>query len=280
MNLHRRRFPLNKSKSINIYHLTDTHFGHDGCDVKLLREVIHKIALDPIGLWVHGGDIIDADRPSMRERKALYTHDRPEVLSHEDEKDLLWLDKHVLSLFKDIASKCIGMVDGDHFKIFSNNMTSTAYLCQSLKMPYLGERLGFSSIYAEPAGQRYGLWYDVIVRHGIGAAKTPGGDLSGLVRQSTQWAADAHFGGHSHQENCHPTPVMAPNSARSALQEHIVWHIRGGAFLRGYLPGKTTYVEKGEMNPLCVGWAELHLRFKNPEDRVSLAHSSAEMHVG
>lgn len=279
MNISKRQIPIKTGQKINIYHLTDTHDGADGCDSKLLKDVIRKIELDKNGYWLHGGDIIDPDRPSQRVRKTSTTHDRPEVLSHEDEKSMLWLEKFMFPKWEPIAHKCLGIVAGDHFIEYGNRSNSAEHLCQRLKMPYLGERLGYSSINFSD-GKGHMMWYDMLIRHGKGTASTSGGDVASLDRQSTQWFADAHFGGHTHQENCHPIPFMKPSSARSKLQERISWRIRGGSFLRGYLPGRTTYVEKAEYNPLCVGWAELHLTIRVSHcGELVISEQSAEIHA-
>lgn len=268
-----------EGKDINIYHLTDTHDGADGCDTRLLKDVIRKIELDPCAFWTHGGDIIDPDRPSMRERKSGISHDRPEALTHEDEKTMLWLEKKMFPKWKPIAHKCIGVIAGDHYCRFSNNTNSAQHLCTTLKMPYLGERLGYTSLlFTDSAEHAY--WYDVLVRHGKGSASTPGGDVAALLRQSSQWIADVNFGGHTHKENCHPVPLMRPNATRTALRQRICWHVRGGSFLRGYLEGKTSYVEQAEYNPLCIGWAEVHVKIGyTNQDGFGVVHSSAELHA-
>lgn len=279
MNLHKRRINVKTGGKINIYHLTDTHDGADGCDTHLLKEVIRKIELDPNGYWLHGGDIIDPDRGSMRLRKSSTTHDRPEVLTHEDEKSLLWLEQKMFPKWEKIASKCIGVVAGDHYMQFGNGQNSAEVMCQRLKLPYLGERLGYSSLLLDD-GHKHTQFYDIVLRHGKGCASTPGGDVSALVKQSSQWDADAHFGGHTHKENCHPVSIMRPDVGRNKLRQHIVWHIRGGSFLRGYLEGKSSYVEKAEYNPLSVGWAELHLTIgQTHTEGLRVVHTSAELHA-
>lgn len=278
MNISKRRIPITGKSTINIYHLTDTHDGDDGCDVKLLNEVIRKIQLDPNGYWLHGGDIITPDRPSTRERKSAISHDRPEVLTHEDEKSLLWLDSKIIPRWKPIADKCLGVIAGDHLIQFANGMNSAEYMCRALKMPYLGERLGYASlIFCDKS--RHAFTYDILIRHGKGSASTQDGDVGALARQSVGWVADAYLGGHTHKENCHPMQYMAPNDTRTDLKARTCWLVRGGSFLRGYLHGKSTYVEKAEYNPLTIGWAELHLSVGYDKDGLALLHSSAELHA-
>ena len=163
MNLYKRRINVGRAGTkINIYHLTDTHDGDDGCDQKLLKEIIHKIELDPNGYWLHGGDIITPDRPSQRERKAATTHDRPEVLTHEDEKSMLWLEQKMFPKWQPIAKKCIGVVAGDHFIRFGNGQNSAEVMCQRLGLPYLGERLGYSSLIFDD-GHKHVQYYDTVL---------------------------------------------------------------------------------------------------------------------
>lgn len=248
------------STEITLRPFGDVHKGSEGHHGRLWMKFLQTQERDKHSYCIGVGDLVDADRPSMRQRKLLSLVDRPEAWTHEDRKDFAFLDKHVVPDYMRIRERCLGLLDGDHFVVFSNGMTSTQYICRKTGIPYLGERMAYVGLSFRTESQVTQVCrYTILARHGRGAGNTAGGDVTGLQRQNAQWLADLYLGGHTHRENAHPVPLLGPNTLFDDLKEKTVWYVRCGSFLRGFMANKQLYPEQEEYGPLCTGWVEIRL---------------------
>lgn len=233
------------------------------------RKMIARVKADPYCFVVFVGDMIDADRPSMRARKAtIYAeNDRRSALSEEDIDHQAGLRAGIIADLRPIKDKIIGMVDGDHFRQYENGTTSTWYIANQLGIPktYLGERMGWVRItFRMPAGKKasgkassHGCNFDIFVRHGKGSASSFGTDMNALVRQSSGWDADLIVAGHTHRSWFVKMPYLY--IGRFDIQQRFVGYARAGSLLRGFIYGETTYPEIAEYNPLSIGWPEIYV---------------------
>lgn len=221
--------------------------------LKLLR----RVEKDPRCFVVIVGDLIDADRPSTRERRMLMGVGRPEVLEEDDMNHMDELDHHLLPDLRRIKDKIIGAVDGDHFKVYANGKTSTRYIMEKLGIPkaYLGERMGWVRLRFLRKGNV--MNFDIFVRHGKGAASTFGTDVNALVRQSVGFDAHLYVGGHTHRQWFVKVPYIY--CGRFDIKQRLQGYARAGSLLRGFLYGESTYAEQAEYNPLSIGWPEVYL---------------------
>jgi len=274
-----------------IFQDTDTHIDADGHDHFLHKRFCSKIESDPDAYWLHTGDCLDDDRKSTRERKSAAFHDRAEVVYKWEVGKLREINDLVIPRYRPIASKCLGLIDGDHFYQFNCDhdkfgvkagMTSGQYLCKSLGMPYLGERMGYISVVFRTNG-RQSIRYDILARHGRGAAKTQSGDVASLTRANSGWDGDAMFGGHSHRQNVHCEQIIGINQARDGFYCRTRMYVRGGSFLKGFIVGKRTYALQAEYGPLCLGWGMLELNFAKPyrnNSNLEIVESKGSISVG
>lgn len=223
------------------------------------KKLIKRVEKDEFCRVILVGDLIDADRPSSRERRMLMGLGRPEVLEEDDLNHMDELKTHLIPDLKRIKDKIIGAVDGDHFRVYANGMTSTKFIMDNLKIPgaYLGERMGWVRMCFKRTKNSDFLNFDIFVRHGKGAASSFGMDVNALVRQSVGFDADLYVGGHTHRSWF----VKVPNlyCGRFDIKQRFVGYARAGSLLRGFLYGETTYAETCEYNPLSIGWPEIQL---------------------
>ncbi len=254
---------------IIIRQFTDIHEGATGHDAKLFRRGLALQEQDRHSWCIFTGDLIDADRPTMRDRKAhIYAdEDRKEAWTQEDRRNFSWLDASIVPKYKRIAPRCLGILDGDHYLIFSNGMTSGQYICKRTGIPYLGERMAFVAIsFVDP--HRKISRYTILARHGKGSGVTSGGSVNAMERQNHGFRANLYLGGHNHREHIHPLKIAEVNRIGTKINQHVVWYVRGGSFLDGYpCDGTKTYAEHEEYRPLCQGWAEIELtahHIRNP----------------
>jgi len=241
--------------------ITDTHQDAEFFRKDIFRRFVKEQKKDKDSLWLHGGDLPDSDRPSTRQMKKLMYSDRSEAFDQEDKRNLDWLDRSIIPQYQDIADSCLGIIDGDHYMVFNNGMTSGQYISRKLKVPYLGERSSFVSVCFHAPGSSNSLQYIIHARHGKTAAPTHGGDVNALVRQEVSHWADLHLGGHSHKSNCHSERIEYVTH-QGIIKNRVVWYMRGGSFLDGFptFSGKKTYAYRKEYSPLPVGWGEVELK--------------------
>ena len=241
-----------------IRQITDTHQDAEGFRRDLFKKFVSIQKRDKNSAWIHTGDLPDSDRPSTRMMKKVMYADRCEAFEQDDKKEIVWLERSIIPAYQEIASSCLGIMDGDHYIVFSNGMTSGQYIAKRLRVPYLGERSSFVSL-AFRDKSRGGFQYIIHARHGKSGGGTQGADVNALVKQEQGYIADLHIGGHTHKENCHPVRVQYVNS-NGVIRDKIVWYMRGGSFLDGFpSSGRKTYAYRKEYNPLPCGWGEVEL---------------------
>lgn len=241
-----------------IIHASDAHIDGASHDDKLFAEIIQRVKKEQDTYLCLPGDLGDPDRPSTRSRRKITFADRPEVLSHEDMKDLAYIDKYLIPKFAPIADKVIAMLDGDHFIRFNTGMTSTQYICERLKIPYIGERVGAVRLQflADDNGKNR-CAYDILMRHGVGGTGSAGNSVNALIKQNTNFEGfDCYVGGHNHKLDIHAEQVMAANFERKRWQGRTVLYCRAGSCLSSVRRGVNTYAEKSEYNPLPTGYIE------------------------
>ena len=259
MELRNFDIPISGRTDFTIRHITDIHLGSEGHHKELFNRFLKLQENDKNAWWICTGDMIDADRPSMRDRKRLMYSDRPDALTQADEESQDWLDIHIVPKLKRIKDRCLGILDGDHYRLYSNGDTSGKYLCRKIGLPYLGERMAYVRIRFLCKNRGDFTTYTILARHGRGASSSPGGDVAALQKQNQQFIADLYLGGHTHKEHCVPVPLVYPNKEFTDLKQKVLWFVRGGSFLHGFVIGKQLYPEQEEYTPLCTGWAEIQL---------------------
>lgn len=226
------------------------------CRATWLR-LLQRVEKDPFCFVVIVGDLIDADRPTTRERRLLMGLGRHEVLEEDDMNHMDELDRHLIPDLQRIKDKIIGAVDGDHFRVYANGKTSTQYIMEKLGVPkaYLGERMGWIRLLFKRHENT--LAFDIFVRHGKGSATTFGTDVNALVRQSVGFDAQLYVGGHTHRQWFVKVPYIY--CGKYDIKQRFVGYARAGSLLRGFLYGESTYAEAAEYNPLSIGWPEVYL---------------------
>jgi hypothetical protein len=246
------------NSDFRIRFITDTHQDAECFRKDLFHTFVKAQEKDENSVWIHGGDLMDSDRPTTRHMKKIMYADRHEAWTVDDKKTFREIDATIIPLYKKIASSCAGLLEGDHYHVFSNGMTSTEYIAKRLKVPYLGERSSFVALtfYSDNVTS---FQYVIHVRHGRGGVGTHGGDINALVKQEAAYLADLHLGGHSHKSNIH-TERMEYVSVQGIKKSKLITYMRGGSFLEGFPgDGKKTYAMRKEYSPLPCGWGELEL---------------------
>ncbi len=228
------------------------------------HSLLEKVASEPNTYLVFPGDAIDSDRPSMRARKAnMYAESERESAREEiDNENRFYLEKTICKDLMPIKDKILGMVDGDHFVLYQNGLTSTQHICHTLGIPnaYIGRRMGWVTLRIKKEKSSKRTSFDIFVRHGKGGTSSIGADVNALLNQSTGFLARLYVGGHTHKRWFYTKPFLYPDSTGHIKQQAIGW-ARAGSLLKGFIPGETTYAEECEYSPLDIGWPEIYLKF-------------------
>lgn len=225
-------------------------------------DLIRRVQKEPNTYVIFVGDLIDAHRPSMRERMAhIYAEeDRKSAALEADDDHRGGLERGIIADLKPIAHKILGAVDGDHFVIYQNGRTSTQHILDTLKIPeaYLGRRMGWVNLRLVKKGAVHTQVFKIFVRHGKGATSTIGSDINSLVKQSVGFIADLYVAGHTHKKWVHSTPFLDTDKYGKIIENPIGW-ARAGSLIKGFLEGQTTYAEEAEYAPLHVGYPDIYL---------------------
>jgi len=249
-----------REQQYTFIHLTDPHHRSPQFNHKLFNSFRRRVKKDPNCRVILTGDWTDDDRPSTRARRRLMGDGRPEVLTHDDQNEMAWLDKNLIPLYKDIAPKIIGVLDGDHYRVLGK-MTTAQYICMRLGIPgaYLGERVGYITVVFETDSNN-SMRYNILARHGVGGTGSNGSSVTAMEKQGYGWDFDLHVAGHCHRNHANVDKwCKGPNHSCSDVNWGFRAQMRGSSLLEGYEVGKTHYPEHAEYRPLTTGWAECNV---------------------
>lgn len=146
----------------------------------------------------------------------------------------------------------------------SDGTTSEQYLCQLLKIPFLGTtgmvRLDFAS-------KSKMLNHLVIyAHHGTGGGITIGGDANSLEKKEAGFDADIYVLSHTHRRHAFKTEQLKLSSKGTpSLRTRQRVFIRTGTFLKGYAHDnpvaerayQAPYAEKMGLRPTSLGYVEV-----------------------
>lgn len=217
------------------------------------------------------GDYSDHFRPSVQERltSAIRGYDKESLRSIQDmHRD--FMDKKVLPLLKPVVanSSCLGLLAGHHDMDYSDGTNSTQYLCQCLRIPYLGrgEAIVRVNLMLSGTNERKSLNFDILATHGEGGGSSVGGAVKKLKDLLPHFDVDVVLRGHSCDRFVFAEPrysLTRTHPPRLRCRNRIIANT--GGFSDSRIEKITTYVEQANMVPKAMGWVELHVRVKRED---------------
>lgn len=248
---------------MNLYCIGDLHMGSPAFREEALDNLSDIVRADPLAYFVCPGDVTDDDRPSTRIMRRQMFNDRIEAFEQEDIEHMHWLDNQIIpKLHKLIRpDRCLGILDGDHYRKFATGLTSVQYMCAKSKMPYLGEgqallRLAFTQ---GTHGHRTRM-VKIHVHHGKGGGVTEQADIRELQGIQHQWPGVRLFiRGHSHKPKVIPfswyedTHNIPP---RVQTQEGLM--VNCGSFRQGIIMSEVDYAERRVYPPTSTRCPVIH----------------------
>ncbi|MHA2642847.1 MAG: hypothetical protein V2G41_09390 [bacterium JZ-2024 1] len=259
------------SSGITLIPFACTHWDHPGCHTGLFAEFINR-ANDENVYTLGLGDYLDFARSHYRTelRRVLPDEDSPEHL------DALVADRldRFCERIGSLAKRCLGLIEGNHSWTWMTTdekrgihaaETSTQYICRKLGIQYLGHTamVTLELTYRGKVVDRY----VILANHGYGGGgSTASADLGRMERMvEPAFDADLYVTAHTHRRLCYFMPEMVPECVGGEAvgfkeKPHLL--VKAGAFLRGYIPEKTTYADRKLLRPLDLGWVEISLSYK------------------
>lgn len=238
-------FPRKAGIKINLYILSDIHFGSRAFLWDEWRRVKDIIKNDPDAYTIVLGDLTDDDRPSTRSMRRQMYSDRIEAFQEEDSQHRNHMDDIIIPEIKPILKpgRCLGILDGDHFREYSNRITSVQYACMALKIPYLGD--GQARINLQFCAKDEVCYsFRIHAQHGVAGTGRPGNGVNKLEDVANQWEGmDAFMRGHNHKGFIYPISKYYEDR-QGELKKRDIWLINTPAFRTGIMDGCTDYAEQ------------------------------------
>lgn len=246
------------NKGVRIVPVGDIHanapmFAGDVFDAWCQSE--KKISKEIPTYYIGVGDYLET--MSGTERKAL-------VAMHESTQE--WLDEQVVADVDKLAKRLewtkgrwLGMLAGNHTYTTQDGYTLTDLLADRLDARALGICAGIR-LYMLHGNSA--LIYDVWAYHGRGGGQLAGATINAIERWASGLDADLVIMGHDHKRGAIPTTrlsIFGKRNERLDVRQKEVWLVRTGSFLKGYEPGKVSYIASRALKPASLGTTAIKL---------------------
>ena len=205
-------------KSLNLYFLSDWHWGSPQCQSDKVKEVIRAIREDPLGRFVCLGDLVE--NSLIGTLGDVYEQTEPPRKQVE----------MVSALLKPIANKCWGFISGNHGyrtqKIASINPDQVIAHQAGLGDKWAG--ISFCAVIR--VNQRV---FKLFAHHTTGGGRTKGGKINALSRMAEIMPlCDIYVGAHDHSEMFCADRVFEINTnGKPAITPFIRRFFRSGSLL-------------------------------------------------
>lgn len=238
--------PGSAGTKANIYVLSDIHFGCQNFMKSEYERISDIVKKDKDAYTLFLGDLTDDDRPSTRAMRRAMFADRHDAFTQEDRQHLDWMDRKIIPELNKLItpSKCLGALDGDHYRRYSNGLSSVQYICAKMKIPYMGDGYaGISMCFGSSTGRDCRIMFKLHAQHGIGGIGRPGNGVNKLEDVANQWDnIDCFVRGHNHRAFIYPTAKYYENKFGEICKRDM-WLINTPSFRSGVVKGHTDYAE-------------------------------------
>lgn len=192
--------------------------------------------------------------------------------------------ENVNAFYKDIEfmkGRIVGMLEGNHYGVYSSGITTTQLLCQKMGCTYLGVAAFMRLHFKSHSKHNSKLSLDVYAHHGMGAARLMGGSLNRVQFSAEGKDADVYIMGHDHKKMTGMvSKLMLVNGSQGLhLKHRKLLFVRSGSFLKGYEDGVPSYVADGDMNPTDLGVPKIEFTPKRVAHRVPNGKVEDRCHV-
>ena len=257
----------NYNEPIYIFPFGDIHRSAPNCDIERWLEFLNWAKGKRRAYFLGMGDYDDFASGSER----LILGDKRLHDSTLTTLDGLY-ETHTIRFHNEIkfmGDRLIGLIEGNHFGEFQSGITTTQYLAQKMKTKYLGVS-AFIRLVFKHKTRHSSTAIDIWAHHGKGGSRKVGGSLNRVEDMLLAANADVYLMGHDHRKSCSYVPTMElAATSRGGLKLHQKKKLiaRTGSFLKGYIPGKKSYVADMALNPTDLGVIKIELTPRLRGDR-------------
>jgi len=229
--------------------LGDDHLGHANFDHDLHQKTIDYIADTPRTLWIGMGDYCDAITAKD------HRYDPHAVDPRWPTPDKQY--RAITEMFKPIADKCIGLLDGNHdlrhWKDHNHNYVDG--LAYDLKVPYLTITAYTRLVFQRESGkQPKHNQFNIYAHHGWTSSRTAGGRVLRIQDLAKTFPGlPLYLMGHVHVRGEAPPKVNLSVDKHLRIIHREERFVFTGGYLKGYLPGAASYVEEQGYVPTSLG---------------------------
>jgi len=258
-----------EGKPIYVIPFGDIHYSSKLCHREKFDEWCAWAAEKDNAYFLGMGDYDDLG--STSERKILNNRDLHEA-TIETLDDLYMRHTWELSeKLKFMKGRIIGLMEGNHYGEFQSGITTTQKMCDILGTKYLGVSAFVRlTLRKTNAKSTHSSSVDIWAHHGKGASRMAGGSLNAVEHMAGAAEADIYLMGHDHKKSvAYATRLRLGESNRGVpkLKERKILLARTGSFLRGYVPGKVSYVADRMLNPSNLGTVKIELTPRREGER-------------
>lgn len=264
MEFHSFRF-RSEERRLNIAPFGDLQKGAPGFRGDQWQRWKEERRADRKSLLIGVGDYTDFLRPKMREALTSTMMRDPSVYSQMDDLVQAGMDKLVAELAP-FKGRIIGLLEGHHYHRFYSGITSTQYLCNKLRVKYLGFVAGIRLEWERATGHANCI--DIFATHGCGGASKVSQDIAAIeTKIRPGWNVDIILRGHSTRCFCvHAQPMRELRMGKTGVLGQVERQcliVNAGGFMDAYIPGQSSYVEEKNLPHLPLGWPIIELQRMN-----------------
>lgn len=259
-------YACSKEESVKLIPLSCAHFPQG--DQKLLLKWRDEVA-KPKTYTILIGDMFDQARTKFRDHVRSYRMDATSQAAIDDfvRKDVEKFAKVLMP----IRDRIMGCIWGNHRWEFSTGLSSDQYLCELLKIQFLGVE-AFVRLRFDGRNKTQMNLLKLYAHHDAGtrSARTRGGDMTSLQRKAVDFDADIFVSGHTHRAMGDVVDILDLTlRGEPTIKTRPRAFIRAGTLLKSrevdspnplkvYFPH---YAEQAAFGPSDLGWEKLSIWF-------------------
>ena len=238
-----------RSDVFHFYPIGDTHYGHVNTDIDLIEKTFSIIEKDRMARVIGMGDYGNCDIPGDK----FFDFDSLD-LAHFPTPDTQY--EKVTNQFRRVKEKTDVLLSGNHDDRMavkhSHNFVKS--MGEELGVPWAWTGAYIRYLFSRGNGKADCWAFDVYATHGFAVEmRSEGGKLNRLVQmRDTFPAANLYLMGHVHTIGMtRKTPLYMDKTGH--IREIPQRFVLTGAFLRGYVDGNPSYVERKMLPPSALG---------------------------
>jgi len=235
-----------------LYPLGCIHVGTIHCAEGEIKRKVKDIDEDPFALWIGMGDYGEFIAPNDKRWDASV---QAEWVKKEPSNVAESQRKWVRDLLKPIASKCVGLLKGNHEESIRLHNIQDVYLdlCRDLGVPRLEYSAFVRFIFSRGSDGHHSHTFMGVFQHGSGGAQTEGGKVMRLKKFMDSFEADIYGMGHLHDIITDHIVQLGVDGA-GKIQQKVKAGAITGCWFKSYTQGvPPSYAEEKGYTPTMVG---------------------------